>query len=120
MAIPPWFHQYLIKNKILETQGSVGADEAYTNGFVGRAFNFDFYISNNLTTGTRAIGTLNSHRLIAGTSRAISFAEQIVKVEGYRPEDAFSDAVKGLHVYGGKVIDPNALVALSLNTTESS
>jgi len=120
MAIPPWFHQYLIKNKILETEGSVDANEAYTNGYVGRAFGFDFYLSNNLTTGTRTVGTLHSHRLMAGTSRAISFAEQIVKVEGYRPENSFSDAVKGLHVYGGKVIDPNALITLSLNTTESS
>jgi len=120
MAIPPWFHQYLIKNKVLETEGSVVADEAYTAGYIGRAFGFDFYLSNNLSTGTRAIGTLHSNRLLAGTSRAMSFAEQIVKVEAYRPENSFADAVKGLHVYGAKVIDPTALVQLSLNTTETS
>jgi len=117
MAIPPWFHQYLIKNKVLETEGSVSADEAYTSGFIGRAFGFDFYLSNNLTTGTRAIGALNSNYAIAGTSRAMSFAEQIVSVEAYRPENSFADAVKGLHVYGAKVIDPNALVQINISDT---
>ena len=118
MAIPPWFHQYLIKNKVLETEGSVSADEAYTSGFIGRAFGFDFYLSNNLTTGTSTSKSLHSNYALAGTSRAMSFAEQIVSVEAYRPENSFADAVKGLHVYGAKVIDPNALVSLSLNTTE--
>ena len=115
MAIPPWFHSKLVLNKILETDGSVDANNAYGNGFVGRAFGFDIYMSNNLTTGIGAVG--NSHYALAGTSRAISFAEQVVKMEAYRPEDSFSDAVKGLHVYGSKVVDPNALVSLSITTT---
>jgi hypothetical protein len=38
-------------------------------------------------------------------------------MEAYRPENSFSDAVKGLHVYGAKVIDPNALVSLTIGTT---
>jgi hypothetical protein len=115
MVIPPWFHSKLVLNKILETDGSVDANNAYGNGFVGRAFGFDIYMSNNLTTGIGTVG--NSHYALAGTSRAISFAEQIVAMEAYRPENSFSDAVKGLHVYGAKVVDPNALVSLSITTT---
>jgi hypothetical protein len=115
VVIPPWYHQKLILNKVLQTDGSVDANQAYVNGFVGRAFGFDIYMSNNLSTG--AVGVANqSHRAIAGTNRAISFAEQIVKMEAYRPENSFSDAVKGLHVYGRKVIDPNALVRLTIAT----
>jgi hypothetical protein len=49
---------------------------------------------------------------MCGHSSAISYAEQIVKVEGYRPEGKFSDALKGLHVYGGKVVEPDALLDL--------
>ena len=115
MVIPPWFHTKLVLNKILETDGSVDANPAYSNGFVGRAFGFDIYMSNNLSTGIGAVS--NSHYALAGTSRAVSFAEQIVKMEAYRPENSFSDAVKGLHVYGAKVVDPNALVSLSITTT---
>ena len=115
MVIPPWFHSKLVLNGILETEGSIDANNMYGNGYVGRVFGFDLYMSNNLSTGT--VGDANqSHLAIAGTRRAISFAEQVVKMEAYRPENSFSDAVKGLHVYGRKVIDPNALVRLTIAT----
>ncbi len=42
---------------------------------------------------------------------AFTYAEQIVSVEAQRMERRFADMVKGLHVYGGKVIRPTALVA---------
>ena len=117
IAIPPWFHQRLVLNQVLETDGSVSAENAYTNGFVGRVFGFDVYMSNNLSTGVSTTVT-ESHYGLAGTKRAISFAEQVVKMEAYRPENSFSDAVKGLHVYGSKVIDPSALIRINLSTTE--
>lgn len=40
------------------------------------------------------------------TSKAIAFAEQINKVEAYRPQDAFSDAIKGLYTFGALVTRP--------------
>ena len=116
MAIPPWFHQKLVVNKIMETDGSVSADSAYTNGFIGRAFGFDFFMSNNLST-VGCTGSVTAHNILAGTNRAISFAAQVVELEAYRPENGFKDAVKGLHVYGAKTVDPNALVRLSLGTS---
>ena len=116
MVIPPWFHQKLVLNQIFQTAGSVDANQTYANGYVGRAFGFDFYLSNNLTTGpvVPAATPLNCHSAMAGINRAISFAEQVVKMEAYRPENSFSDAVKGLHVYGAKVIDPSALARVNI------
>ena len=119
MVIPPWFHAYLVLNKLLESEGSVTADEAYGAGYVGKVFGFDMYMSNNLTT-SNAANTVNSHYGLAGTNRAISFAEQIVEMEAFRPEAKFADAVKGLHVYGAKVIDPSALVTLNITSTALS
>ena len=116
MIIPPWFHSKLVLGKILDTDGSVDANQAYGEGFIGRLYGFDLYMSNNLTT-SNSTGTLGSNYALAGTARAVSFAEQIVKMEAYRPEDSFSDAVKGLHVYGSKVIDPNALISLNITTS---
>ena len=116
MVIPPWFHAKLVLNKILETNGSVDANAAYGSGYVGWAFGFDIYMSNNLTT-SNSTGALGSHYALAGTSRAISFAGQIVQTEAFRPEKKFADAVKGLHVYGSKVIDPNALISLNITTS---
>lgn len=111
MVVPPWFHTKLVLAKILQTDGSVDANDAFSSGYIGRAMGFDFYLSNNITT-TGTAPNVTSH-VMAGHPRAISYAEQIVKMEAYRPEDGFGDAVKGLHVYGGKVIDPDALVSIT-------
>ena len=43
------------------------------------------------------------------TNKAIAFAEQIDKIEKYRPEDAFTDAVKGLYVFGAKIVHPEQI-----------
>lgn len=53
---------------------------------------------------------------IAGSAIATSYAEQIAKVEAFRPEKRFADALKGLHLYGGKVTRPQALVVSSVKT----
>jgi hypothetical protein len=112
LVLPPWAITKLLLAKILNTEGSVNADSELSNGWVGRVMGFDVYESNNLTqSGTAPAYTTYG---LAGVRDAISFAEQIVKVEAYRPEGNFSDAVKGLHVYGYKVIQPKGLVALCL------
>jgi len=51
---------------------------------------------------------------IAGSSIATSYAEQISKVEAFRPEKRFADALKGLHLYGAKVTRPSGLVVASV------
>ena len=53
--------------------------------------------------------TSDYQALIAGTNDAISFAEQVAKTEAYRPESKFADAMKGLCVYGAKLIRPDNL-----------
>jgi hypothetical protein len=54
---------------------------------------------------------------VAGSKIATSFAEQINKVEAFRPEKRFADALKGLHLYGGKVVRPPALVVAAVKTS---
>jgi len=111
MVIPPWFHTKVAIARILQTDGSVDAGKTFDSGYVGRAMGFDLYVSNNLyTTGSAPVYTT---RVLAGHPRAISFAEQIVSVEAFRPETKFADAVKGLHVYGYKVIEPQCLVSMT-------
>ena len=50
--------------------------------------------------------------IILKTSRALAFASGIDSVEAYRPHGYFSDAVKGLNTFGGKVIRPNEICAI--------
>lgn len=52
--------------------------------------------------------------VIAGSRIANTYAEQILEVEAYRPEKRFADALKGLHVYGSKVVRPSGLIVSSV------
>jgi hypothetical protein len=54
---------------------------------------------------------------VAGSQIATSYAEQINKVEAFRPQKRFSDALKGLHLYGAKVVRPEALVVASVKVS---
>jgi hypothetical protein len=115
LVLPPWTITKLILSKILNTEGSVDANGELSNGMVGRVMGFTVYESNNLyETGSSDSWVTKG---LAGVPEAITYAEQIVKVEAYRPEANFSDAVKGLHVYGYKVVQPKGLVSLALTYT---
>src|SRR5690606_41349313 len=76
----------------------------------GRAAGFTILESNNVPFVS---GDNPNYKVIAGSPIAWSYAEQISKVEAYRPERRFADAVKGLHLYGAKVVRPTALAVLS-------
>jgi hypothetical protein len=104
-VLPPWYVSKLVLAKILVENTS---NQAFDNGFVGRAAGFDLHVSNNVPTTNN--GT--EYKILAGTNRGISYAEQINKVEAYRPDNSFSDAVKGLHLYGASVVDPDCLAVL--------
>jgi hypothetical protein len=50
------------------------------------------------------------------TKRSIAFAEQLSEIEAYRPENRFADAVKGLHLYGAKIVRPEELSVIKIST----
>lgn len=104
LIAPPWFFAKLTLAKIaLDTNNS----DVLANGFKGRFMGFDLYQSNNVVIDTAS--TNANCRLMAGDADSITFAEQVVKVEAYRPEANFADAVKGLYIYGAKVARPESL-----------
>jgi hypothetical protein len=101
---PGWFTAILLQAKILS---DVNMNSVITNGKIGRVAGFDIIEAPVVPTGTGAGGAWDT--IICGHGMAISFAEQILKVEAFRPENSFSDALKGLHVYGGKLVRPEAI-----------
>lgn len=109
-VVLPWFYGLLLKDDRFVKVGSTNSDRTLRTGEVGEAAGFTIYISNNIanTSGTK-------YKIMAGHPMAITYAEQISKVEAYRPERRFADAVKGLHLYGAKVIRPEALVVITAN-----
>lgn len=110
--VPPWYHGLLVQSTSFLSLADSGSSEALRNGQVGRAFGFDILVSNNCVNVTG-----DDWRVVAGYSGAITFAESINKVEGYRPESAFSDAIKGLHLYGAKITRPDGLASLVASIT---
>lgn len=88
------------------TELSTNNPEILKKGAVGKINNAYVCIENCLPTSDTA------HYNILRTDKAIAFAEQIEKVEKYRPEDAFTDAVKGLYVFGAKVVRPKEIYVM--------
>jgi hypothetical protein len=100
-----------------------GESGALRNGLVLKNFyGFRVYVSNNLpkvgtgpgTTGTGQQNT-NFGVIVAGHDSAIATAEQINKTESYRDPDSFADVVRGLHLYGRKILRPEAIVTAKWN-----
>ena len=110
VVVPAFFHGLLLKDQRFVGNGTDYNKALIEGGEVGVAAGFAVNISNNVpnTSGTK-------YKIIAGTRAATSYAEQILKTEAYRPEKRFSDAVKGLHVYGGKVVQGKSLSVLTVN-----
>ena len=107
VVVPAWFHGLLLKDDRFIKAGTRRSDAALANGEVGEAAGFSILKSNNVPNTAGA-----KYKIMAGHSIATAYVEQIVDLQTYQPEKRFGDAVKGLHVYGAKVVKPTALACL--------
>lgn len=95
------------------TELSTDNPEILKKGAVGKVDNAYVCIENLLPTGKVGTGsTDDTYYNVLRTDKAIAFAEQIDKVEAYRPESAFQDALKGLYVFGAKIVRPDEIYVL--------
>jgi hypothetical protein len=109
VVVPPWVRGLLQKNSTFVTAAQ---PSVVLNGSIGQIAGLNILVSNNVkTTGTSPVV---SH-MMAGHPSALAYAEQIVNVEGLRLEGSFADAVRGLHLYGAKVLDGARLFDLQAN-----
>jgi N4-gp56 family major capsid protein len=104
VVVTPELHGCLLRDGRFIKVNEAGTDEGLRNGHVGRASGFEIMMSNNAPNTTAS-----EFATIAGTNMGISFAEQINKVEALRPQSSFSDALKGLALYGAKLVRPDSL-----------
>lgn len=107
VVIPPWYKGALMKDDRY-VKDNPGADKFKTKNQIGEVAGMKVMESNNIVNTAGA-----DYRIMAGYMGTISMAEQIVDTEAYRMEKRFSDALKGLHVYGAKVVRPETLIVLS-------
>lgn len=105
MTVSPWFYMLMKQAYIkLDTDNS-GMLE---NGKVGKYGNVIVKMSNRVAKDT------NGNDLVQiKTKNAIAFAQPMTHTEPYRPQQSFSDAVKGFILYDGKVVRPKEMVVLN-------
>lgn len=109
-VIPPWV-QLKLKLAGIKFQINNGV-----NGTGGMAWTndlgFDIYVTNQvINTGT--VDTPVS-KVMAGSYNSIAFAQQIIETESIRLESSFDTGVRGLHVFGRKVVRPDLLCTATL------
>jgi len=123
LVIDPVMMEVLMDEDSKFLNADFGDAGALRNGLVIPNWNgFRVYVSNNLPsvgTGPGTTGTANQNTnygaIVAGHDSAVATAEQINKTESYRDPDSFADIVRGMHLYGRKILRPEALVTAKYN-----
>lgn len=112
-------HPKVASRILREKLAMPGANEdSLATGYLGSIFGCKIYVSNNIYSTEGSDDT--AYHCFLRTKRAITFADQISEVEAYRPEKRFADGVKGLHLYGAKVIYPKEMVCLDVLVPSAS
>ena len=122
LVIDPVFIE-LLKDEDSRLLNSDFGGSGLQNGLViNNLHGFTVYTSNNLPsvgTGPATTGSANQNSnfgvIVAGHSSAVATAEQINKTETYRDPDSFADIVRGMHLYGRKILRPEAIVTAKYN-----
>jgi N4-gp56 family major capsid protein len=117
VIVSPEFEALILGDARFIDASKYGTNTPIMNGEIGRAIGFRVLTSNNLPAGTAGAGAEVSNFVIAGHPMATTLAEQINKVEAFRPQDSFGDAIKGLHLYGSRVVRPEALAVCDVDVT---
>lgn len=123
LVIDPVFAEVLMdeSSKLINSDFG-GGDEMRNGKLPGTIRGFSIYKSNNLPylgNGAGAAATAGSETnfgvLVAGHGSAVATAEQIAKTETFRSQTTFADVVRGMQLYGRKILRPEALFTANYN-----
>lgn len=122
LVVDPVFIE-LLKDEDSRLLNSDFGGSGLQNGLViNNLHGFRVYVSNNLPkigTGPGTTGTANQNSnygvIVAGHESAVATAQQITKTESYRDPDSFADIVRGMHLYGRKILRAEAIVTAKYN-----
>lgn len=102
----------LFKDELIDLK--TNNDELIKRGVVGMFDNYEVKSTNNIyKDGSHAYAIVRS-------KHAIAFVGQINEVEAGRMEKRFSDYIRGLDVYGSKIIDQNQIVCVKIPLTATA
>jgi len=114
IVVPAWFASRIKQSDLKDASITGDQISPLRNGRLGTIDRFTIYVSNLLPTQTGIAnedsGTSTATSIFAGTKDAITFASQFTRMETLRSTSTFGQIVRGLNVYGFKVVKPEALV----------
>jgi hypothetical protein len=110
LVIPPWIGSMIKKSDLRNASISGDGISLVRNGRLGMIDRFTLYSSNLLPTATDTTHTVTY--IFAGSMNGLTFASQISEMETLRSESTFGTLLRGLQVYGYKVLDGTSLTAL--------
>jgi len=111
LEITPKVASYLLKAKVdLSSNNS----ETLESGCIGSFAGCKVFVTSNVQALTS--GDVTNHYCYLRSKRAIAYAEQLSEIEAYRPERRFADAIKGLHLFGAKIVYPSEIIVLKCTT----
>jgi hypothetical protein len=109
VVLPAWVAAQIKMSELRDAALTGDGVSILRNGRLGMVDRFTIYVSNLLPSGTAAGLAAGEWVIYAGTQHALTFASQINKVETLRSEMTFGQILRGLQVYGSKVLDGTAL-----------
>ena len=122
LVVDPVFMELLMDEDSRLLNSDFGGSGIQNGLVVNNLHGFKVYTSNNLPsvgTGPDTTGSANQNTnygvIVGGHSSAVATAEQINKTETYRDPDSFADIVRGMHLYGRKILRPEAIVTAKYN-----
>lgn len=109
IIMPAWASTMIKMSELRQAYLSGDNVSMLRNGRLGMIDRFTLYVSNLLPQGVAAGLAAGESAIYAGHSHGLTFASQINNVESMRSEQTFGTILRGLQVYGWKVIDDIAL-----------
>lgn len=109
IVIPTWMATLIKRSELRQAYLSGDSVSMLRNGRLGMVDRFTIYSSNLLPSGTAAGLSAGEYAIYAGHAHGLTFASQFTKLETIRSERTFGNLLRGLQVYGYKVIDGKAI-----------
>jgi hypothetical protein len=109
VVMPTWMASLIKRSELRQAYLSGDGVSMLRNGRLGVIDRFTVYVSNLLPAGVAAGLVAGEYAVYAGHAHGLTFASQFTKVETMRSEFTFGNILRGLQVYGYKVVDGGAL-----------
>ena len=114
LEVSPYVATELLRAKM----DAVPTTETFENGCIGSIAGMKVFVSPNIEC--ESDGQYVTSYCYMRSKRAIAFAEQFSEIEAYRPEKRFAEAVKGLHLYGAKIIYPSEFCVIQFQYDDTN